>query len=400
MSQLAVAIRDNGRHQFPFLDLKAQFACIREELLAAVQETLEEQHFILGPQVEQFEQEVGKYLGTPFAISCASGSDALLLALMALNVQPGDEVITSPFTFGATGGSIARLRATPVFVDIDPATYNLDPNRLESAITSRTRAILPVHLFGLSADMGAILAIAERHGIPVIEDAAQAIGAKYKGVSVGTLGAFGCFSFFPSKNLGCAGDGGLIVTNDAKAAETVRMLRVHGCKRKYHYEIVGINSRLDAIQAAILRVKLRYLQSWTAARRANAALYNTRIVELGLQNMIELPQSPEGYFHVFNQYVICAQERDKLRGHLEGVGIPTEVYYPLPLHLHPAFAYLGHSKGDFPKSEAASLEALALPIFAEMSREQQVLVLDAMAQFYFKQSLQEPEALEFEGLQR
>ena len=312
-----------SERSLPFLDLKAQFAGIREEIFAAIAGVLESQHFILGPEVEAFEREMSAHIGARFAIGCASGSDALLLALLALDVRPGDEVITTPFTFVATAGAIARIGAKPVFVDIEPATFNIDPAQIENAITPRTRAILPVYLFGMAADMDAILEIAAKRGLPVIEDAAQSIGARYRGKAAGNLGAMGCFSFFPSKNLGGAGDGGMITTNDQKLAERLRLLRVHGSRKKYEYEIVGINSRLDALQAAILRLKLRHLAAWTEGRQRNADRYRTLFAELALTKHVTLPQVPAEQTHVYNQFVIRVAERDALRAFLKERGIPT-----------------------------------------------------------------------------
>ena len=366
---------------FPFLDLKAQFASIREEVASAVGRVLESQQLIMGPEVAAFEKEVAEFAHCKFAVGCASGSDALLLALMAYGIGPGDEVITTPFTFVATAGSIARLCARPVFVDIDPATYNLDPQKLEAAITPRTRAILPVHLFGLPAEMDSITAIAGRYALPVIEDAAQSIGAQYRNRSAGSIGHAGCFSFFPSKNLGGAGDGGMIVTSDPQIADRLKLLRQHGSREKYSYEILGMNSRLDALQAAILRVKLKHLSAWTAARQRNAERYQTLFSELGLQEAVGLPLVPEASVHVYNQYVIRTKRRDGLRSALRQHGIPTEIYYPSALHLQPAFADLGYSQGDFPVAEAACAEVLALPIYPELTERQQRLVVECAEAF-------------------
>jgi dTDP-4-amino-4,6-dideoxygalactose transaminase len=301
---------------------------------------------------------------------------------MALGIGAGDEVITPPFTFVATVGSIARLGARPVFVDIRPDTFNLDPERLRDAITSRTKAVMPVHLFGLSADMDEILQICTPRNLPVIEDAAQSIGAAYKGKAVGSLGTMGCFSFFPSKNLGGAGDGGLVTTNDPKLADLLRVARVHGSRKKYQYELVGMNSRLDALQAAILRVKLRYLDDWTNARQRNAERYGQLFSEMGLDKLVGLSSIPPGRRHVYNQFVIRTGRRDELREHLKREGIPTEIYYPYPLHLEPAFAYLGHHPGDFPITEAACKEVLALPVFPTLTEAQQRRVVTAIAQFF------------------
>ncbi len=301
---------------------------------------------------------------------------------MALGVDAGDEVITSPFTFVATAGSISRLKARPVFVDIDRATYNLDPARLEAAITSRTKAIMPVHLFGLAAEMEKINEVARAHRVPVIEDAAQAIGAQYDDQYVGNLGACGCFSFFPSKNLGGAGDGGMITTSDPKLADRIAVLRDHGSRKKYQYDLLGMNSRLDSLQAAILLVKFRHLESMGQARRRNADRYRQLFRQAGLEKSIALPVQPDGLHHVYNQFVIRTPRRDQLREHLRNCGIPTEIYYPFPLHLQPAFAGLGYRPGAFPESEEASWQILALPVFPQMTEEQQKMVVDGTAHFF------------------
>jgi len=374
--------KSHSLKSFPFLDLKAQYSSIKPEIDAAIQRVMESQHFILGPEVESLEKEIAAYTQTQFGIACASGSDALLLALMALEVGPGDEVITTPFTFVATGGGIARLRARPVFVDMDPETYNLDPEKVSSAITAKTKAIMPVHLFGMAADMDAIMGIANTRGIAVVEDAAQAIGATYAGRPVGGIGLSGCFSFFPSKNLGGAGDGGMLTTNDAAYADKLRVLRTHGSRSKYDYELMGMNSRLDALQAAILRVKLGYLDTWAQGRQRNAERYSKLFKSHGLDKVIKLPKVQAKCNHIYNQYVIRVPQRDQLKAHLRNSGVPTEIYYPKPLHLQRAFAYLGYKAGDFPASEAASGEVLAIPIFPEMSDDQQNLVVDSIASFY------------------
>lgn len=368
--------------QFPFLDLQTQFSALRPEIMRAVTGVLESQRCVLGPEVEAFEREVGAYIGSEFAVSCASGSDALLLALMAYEVGAGDEVITTPFTFVATAGSIARLGARPVFVDIDPVTYNLDSSAVQKAITARTRAIMPVHLFGLSADMDALMAVADAHKIPVVEDSAQAIGARYKDKQVGNFGAFGCFSFFPSKNLGAAGDGGLITTNNAELADRLKVLRGHGSRERYYYEVLGTNSRLDSIQAAILRVKLRYLDTWAQGRRRNAEIYRRLFSEKGLLDRVTLPEQPTNTYHVYNQYTIRVPRRDELKAHLAASGIPSEIYYPLALHMQRAFNYLGYKEGDFPHSEAAGREVLSLPIYPELRPEQLESIVEAIGVFY------------------
>jgi dTDP-4-amino-4,6-dideoxygalactose transaminase len=366
---------------FPFLDLRAQHTSIRGEILEAVTTVLDSQRFILGPQVDAFEQEVSLVTGCVNSIGCASGSDALAMALMALEVGRGDEVITTPFTFVASAGAIARAGATPVFVDIDPHTFNIDPAAIEKAITLRTKAIMPVHLFGLASDMNKIQDVASARRIPIIEDAAQAIGARYEGRAVGSMGLIGCFSFFPSKNLGAAGDGGMVTTNDARLADKLRLLRVHGARKKYEYETLGMNSRLDALQAAILRVKLRHLNRWSIARRNNAKRYCELFREFRVETMITPPADKPGSVHIYNQFTIRVKERDALREYLKSRRIPTEIYYPKPLHLQNAFAYLGHKPGDFPKAEAASREVLSLPIYPELTEEQQRAVVAAFADF-------------------
>jgi len=365
---------------FPFLDLNAQYRTIKPEIDAAIERVMDSQHFILGPEVENLEKEIADYCDSRFAVACASGSDALLLSLMALEIGPGDEVVTTPFTFVATAGAIARLGARPVFVDIDASTYNIDSTKLQSAITSKTRAIIPVHLFGMAADMDAI-AMANR-GVSVVEDAAQAMGATYAGRPVGSIGLCGCFSFFPSKNLGGAGDGGMLTTNDEKLADRLRVLHLHGGRTKYEYELIGMNSRMDAIQAAILRVKLPRLDSWSAGRKHKAQRYAELFHDRGLAGVVRLPQVAAKCTHVYNQYVIRAPHRDELKIFLRNRGVPSEIYYPLPLHLQPAFQYLEYKSGDLPQSEMASREVLALPVFPEMTEEQQDFVVDSIAAFY------------------
>lgn len=367
---------------FPFLDLKAQFENIRCEVLAAIEAVMDSQHFILGPEVDALEREIANFTGSNFAVSCASGSDALLLALMALGVGQDDEVVTTPFTFGATAGAIARLGARPVFVDIDPQTFNIDPRALAQAVTAKTKTIIPVHLFGLVADMDAVMTVAADCGAAVVEDAAQSLGASCKDRQAGTLGTAGCFSFFPSKNLGGAGDGGIITTNCAELAIRLKALRIHGAAQKYQYQMLGINSRLDALQAAILRVKLPYLKTWTDARRQNARRYNRLFREYDLLTMVQLPTETTGCTHVYNQFSIRAAKRDALRRHLQRSGVPTEIYYPSPLHLQPAYAFLGHREGDFPNAEAACREVVALPIYPELRPHQQEAVVSTIANFY------------------
>jgi len=366
----------------PLLDLKAQFGTIRSEVMAAIEAVCEEQGFILGPRVQEFERAIARYVGSSHAVGCASGSDALLLCLMAGGVGPGDEVITTPFTFFATAGAISRLGAKPVFVDIRPDTFNIDPSQIERAVTPRTKAVIPIHLFGQCADMEAINRIAKHRGIAVIEDACQAIGAARGGVHAGALGDAGCFSFFPSKNLGGFGDGGIITTNDARLADRLAVLRVHGSKVRYVHEYVGINSRLDALQAAVLQVKLKHLDRWAEGRRRNAALYNQLFAGAKLTDHVTLPVTEAGNVHAFNQYTIRAHKRDELRGHLKEKGIGTEIYYPIPLHLQSCYRDLGYQKGAFPLSEAAAEECLSLPIYAELAEAQLTYVVETIRDFY------------------
>jgi dTDP-4-amino-4,6-dideoxygalactose transaminase len=368
-----------------FLDLKAQFATIREEVMDAVTRVMESQLFILGKEVAAFEEETAGALGAKYAVGCASGTDALILALLAAGIGRGDEVITTPFSFVATAGAIAWIGAKPVFVDIAPGTFNIDPKLIEKAITPRTRAIMPVHLFGLAADMDAIVELAATRGLVVVEDAAQAIGAKYKNRFVGTMGEFGCFSFFPSKNLGGVGDGGLITTGDAGLAEKLRLLRMHGSKQKYHHDVLGTNSRLDALQAAVLRVKLRHLAKWTVGRQGRAARYRELFGAAKVGEFVTVPMAPSAeYEHVFNQFTIRVSRRDALREYLRMKGIPSDVYYPIPLHLQPAFTGLGYRDGEFPHSEAASREVISLPVYAELADEKQDVIVAAVAEFYLR----------------
>ena len=374
----------------PFLDLKAQFAGIRLEVMAAIAGVMESQSFIMGADVKLLEEELATMLEAKHAIACASGTDALILSLMAAGIGPGDEVITTPFSFIATAGSIAHVGAKPVFVDIDPVSYNIDAGLIPKAITEKTRAIMPVHLFGNPANMGPILEIAQVRKLLVIEDAAQAIGSRWMGRSIGTLGDFGCFSFFPSKNLGGAGDGGLITTNRDDMAERLRMLRVHGSKKKYHHDILGTNSRLDTLQAAILRVKARHLDEWTRGREANANRYRQVFQELQLESFVAPPPAPEaGIRHVYNQFTIRCRFRDALKVFLKSKGVPTEIYYPLCLHLQPALAYLGYQAGDCPAAEKASQEVLSLPVTAELTEEQQQWITQSIAEFYSRKPVRE-----------
>jgi dTDP-4-amino-4,6-dideoxygalactose transaminase len=365
----------------PLLDLRAQFQEIRGEVMAAVERVFESQHFILGPEVEAFEREAAEYCRVKHAIGCGSGSDALLLALIALGVGPGDEVITASFTFFATASSITRLGARPVFVDISPDDFNIDPDLIDRAITPRSKAILPVHLFGQCAEMDAIREVVERHNLPVIEDAAQAIGAEYHKQRAGAMGAIGCFSFFPSKNLGGAGEGGLITTNDDHLAEKLRLLRVHGMRPKYYHQIVGINSRLDALQAAVLGVKLKYLDEWSDARRRNAETYGRLFAEAGVEEVVAPTVRPNRR-HIFNQYTISCSRRDDLLDFLKRRGVGSEIYYPVPLHLQECFLNLGYKPGDLPVTERASRECLSLPIYPELTEEMQRYVVERITEFY------------------
>jgi dTDP-4-amino-4,6-dideoxygalactose transaminase len=365
----------------PLLDLRAQFQAIRGEVMAAVEGVFESQHFILGPEVESFERDAAHYCRVKHAIGCGSGSDALLLALMALGVGPGDEVVTVSFTFFATASSITRLGARPVFVDISPDDFNIDPDLIEHAITPRAKAILPVHLFGQCAEMDAIREIAERHNLPVIEDAAQAIGAEYHKQRAGAMGAIGCYSFFPSKNLGGAGEGGLMTTDDDHLAEKLRLLRVHGMRPKYYHQIVGVNSRLDALQAAVLRVKLKYLDQWSDARRRNAEDYGRLFAEAGVEEVVTPAVRPNRR-HIFNQYTIRCSRRGDLMEFLKRRGVGSEIYYPAPLHLQECFSYLGYQPGDLPVTERTSRECLSLPIYPELTEEMRRYVVEKIAEFY------------------
>jgi len=389
MSQ--AAMKPEGITGVPLLDLKAQYALLRDDIETAILEVCASQNFIMGPKVIQLEESVAEYSQTAFGIGVSSGTDALLVALMALDVGPGDEVITTPFTFFATGGVIARLGARPVFCDIDPDTYNLDATAVSGFIRAECRTengklinnmtdghikvLMPVHLFGQTADMEALMAIARENNLKVIEDAAQAIGAaEPDGRRAGSIGDIGCLSFFPSKNLGAFGDGGMCVTQDEEVAEKLRVLRVHGGKPKYYHGLIGGNFRLDAIQAAILQVKLRHLDDWTTGRQANAASYDCLLAPIA--DRIKVPVVRDGARHIFNQYTIRTNNRDGLLDHLKSSGIGTEIYYPVPLHLQKCFDYLGYSAGDFPESEAAAESVLSIPIYPELGEEQRQYVAD------------------------
>jgi dTDP-4-amino-4,6-dideoxygalactose transaminase len=380
----------------PLLDLKAQYRALKPELDAAVMDVMESQHFILGPKVQECENAIAQYSRCSHAVGVSSGTDALLICLMAEGIGPGDEVITTPYTFFATAGSVARTGAIPIFVDIDPVTYNIDPAQIEPKITPRTKAIIPVHLYGQMTEMDPIMQLAQKHNVVVIEDAAQAIGAEYKGRRAGSIGHYGCLSFFPSKNLGAAGDGGMVVTNDGMRADKLRRLRAHGSQPKYYHKFIGGNFRLDALQAALVSVKLRHLDDWTSARQRNAARYDRLFAGSGLRVAPTCEyarcngfagttaaaaasgnSAPQVYLpsvaadrHIFNQYVIRVRQRDRLKAGLEAQGVGTEIYYPVPMHLQECFAYLGLEAGTFPESECAAQQTLALPIYPELTDEQ------------------------------
>jgi dTDP-4-amino-4,6-dideoxygalactose transaminase len=373
----------------PLLDLKAQYAPLREEIRKAVDEVMDSQMFILGPKVEELEKAVAAYSRVPYALGVSSGTDALLIALMALDLKPGDEVITTPFTFFSTAGAVSRLGGVPKFVDIDPKTYNIDVSKIEKAVTPRTRAIIPVHLFGQCVNMDPILAVAKKHNLAVIEDAAQSIGAEYHGKRSGAIGTMGIFSFFPSKNLGGFGDGGMVITHDPTLYEKLKILRVHGSKPKYYHKIIGGNFRLDALQAAILLVKLPRLDAWSLQRRRNAEFYNRKLrmsglVERGLAVRPDpvYAESGDQHYHIYNQYTIKVKDRDKLRAFLTEKHIGTEIYYPVPLHLQECFKGLGYKKGDFPVSEEAAESVLSIPIYPELTDAQKEYVFDSIAEFY------------------
>ncbi|MCA9049394.1 MAG: DegT/DnrJ/EryC1/StrS family aminotransferase [Planctomycetaceae bacterium] len=371
-----------GDGPVPFIDLVAQYQQIRDEIREAVDAVFESQTFILGQEVEQLEAEVAAYCDARYAIGCASGTDALILSLLALGVGPGDEVITSPFTFFASAGAIHRVGARPKFVDIDPVTYNLDPQQLEDAVDHKTKAIMPVHIFGQCADMEPIWRLAVRHNIPIVEDACQSIGAEYRGRRAGVLGTVGCFSFFPTKNLGGAGDGGIMTTDDPELAARLRRLRVHGDVGGYNHVEVGFNSRLDALQAAVLRVKLRHLESWTEGRRRNARRYGEQFRSLNLLGSLDLPEVAGDRRHVYNQYTLRIRGglRDAVMQHLRSCQVGCAVYYPIPLHMQKCFEYLGYRREDFPESVRAAEEVLSLPIFTELTETHQSRVVSTLAE--------------------
>jgi dTDP-4-amino-4,6-dideoxygalactose transaminase len=393
----------------PLLDLKAQYAAVRAGVNAAVDQVLESQHFILGAQVSRLEEEIARLCGLPHAVGVASGTDALLLALKALGVGPGDSVVTVPYSFYATASAIANLGARPLFVDIDETSYNMDPEPLARLLerdcsvnpSSRTlvhkasgttvKAIMPVHLFGQCAEMAELGRLADHYGLATVEDACQAIGAHYREKAAGALGTLGCFSFFPSKNLGGAGDGGMVVTRDPELADRVRLLRVHGATSRYHHSIIGFNSRLDELQAAILRAKLPLLDDWTARRQRNACFYQTELLSAGLGPDIVPPAVLPDRRHVFHQFVIRCRRRDELRAFLEQCGVGTAIYYPVPLHQQECFRYLGYAPEDFPRSCAAARETLALPVYPELTTEQKAFVVSSIAEFYGRRLSGDPE---------
>jgi dTDP-4-amino-4,6-dideoxygalactose transaminase len=374
----------------PLLDLQAHHQSIQKDLLAAIEGVLEKGDFILGGEVKKLEERIAAYSRTSFAIGVSSGTDALLVSLMALGIGHGDEVITTPLSFFATAGVISRVGAKPVFVDVEPVTYNVDPQKIQAAITPKTRAIMPVHLYGQCADMEPILGVAREHGLAVIEDAAQAIGAEYRdGRRAGSMGNLGCLSFFPSKNLGAVGDGGMVVTNDEHLADQVRLLRTHGGRPKYYHKVIGGNFRLDTIQASVLNVKLAYLDRWTELRQQHAERYEGLFKDSGLVERVGLRLPAAVYrgsgvkhFHIYNQFVIGLPDREALRSFLKEKGIGTEIYYPVPFHLQECYRSLGYQEGDFPEAERASRELLAIPVYPELTEQQQKYVVSAIGDFY------------------
>jgi len=373
----------NNVTRVPLLDLKAQYATIKYEIEPVVKDVIESQYFILGPKVKEFEEHMAGYCQAKYSLGVSSGTDALLLALMAADIGPEDEVITTTYSFFATAGCISRLGAKPVFVDIDPETYNIDPSQIEKQITSKTKAIIPVHLYGQLADMDPIMEIAQKHHLYIIEDGAQAIGSEYKdGRRAGSMGHFGCFSFFPSKNLGGFGDGGLITTNDQALYEKMVYLRNHGAHPKYFHKMIGGNFRLDALQAAVLDVKLKHLDNWTRGRQENAKYYTEEFEKKGLTSKITLPKALPGYRHIYNQYNICLEDRDGLLNHLKENNIGCEIYYPVTFNNQECFHYLNYQKGDFPVAERVAEQSLAIPIYPELTEEQKNHVIETIAGYF------------------
>ncbi|MCJ8328714.1 MAG: DegT/DnrJ/EryC1/StrS family aminotransferase [Lentisphaeria bacterium] len=364
------------------LDLKLQYKQYKDEILPILNEIYESQYFILGPKVAECEAAIAAYSTCEHAIGVASGTDALLIALMAENIGEGDEVITSPYTFFATAGCISRTEATPVFVDIDPDTYNIDPAQIEAKITPRTKAIIPVHLYGQMADMDPIMEIARNHKLIVIEDSAQSIGSEYNGKRSGSIGDYGCYSFFPSKNLGAFGDAGMVVTNDEAKAEQLKIFRMHGMEPKYYHKFIGGNFRIDAVQAAVVTVKLKYLDDWSDGRKENALFYNEAFADLAAKGKLFPPTALENRRHIYNQYIVRSPDRDALKSYLLDKGIGCEIYYPVPLHVQDCFKELGYVEGDMPESEKAARETLALPIFPELGNEQRDYVAATVNEFF------------------
>ncbi len=361
----------------PLFTLNRQHEEIMDELMKATEEVIKSGKFILGPWVAEFEEKVADYLGVKYAVGVGNGTDALSIALSAIDIKPGDEVITTPFTFIATAETIAMLGAKPVFVDIDPKTFNINPDLIEEAITEKTKAIIPVHLYGQAAEMDKIMEIAKKHNVYVIEDTAQGIGATYRGKKLGTIGDIGTFSFFPTKNLGALGDGGLVVTNNEEIYKKAKALRVHGSSVKYHHEYLGYNSRLDSLQAAYLLVKLPHTDRWNEKRRENAAFYNEN-----LKDVVKVPVEREGNYHIYHQYTIRTDKRDELKAFLSENGVGIGIHYPIPLHLQPALRYLGYKEGDLPEAEKASKEVLSLPIFPELTEEEKAYVVEKIREFF------------------
>ncbi len=374
----------------PLLDLKAHHEPLQQEIMVALEQIFKSQAFILGPEVERLEERIAAYCQSQYGVGVTSGTDALLIALMALGIGPGDEVITTPYSFFATAGVVVRLGARPVFVDIDPTTYNIDPAKISQVVTTKTKAIIPVHLYGQCADMEPILEVAKQYKLSIIEDAAQAIGSEYRdGRRACSMGTIGCLSFFPSKNLGCLGDGGMTVTSDPELAERMRILRVHGSKPKYYHKLIGGNFRLDTIQAAVLNIKLNHLDEWTRKRQENAIRYGELFKRSGLLDRatVRLPasvyrESGARHYHIYNQFVLRVDRRDALVAFLKQNEIGVEIYYPVPFHLQECFRCLGYKEGDFPESERAAKETIALPIYPELTVEQQAEVVEAVATFY------------------
>ncbi|MFX4262072.1 DegT/DnrJ/EryC1/StrS family aminotransferase [Pelotomaculum propionicicum] len=373
--------------QVPQFSLSSQNTKIKEELDGAIEKVVQKGSFILGENVRKIEEDAANYLGVKYGIGVANGSDALYLALLACGIGQGDEVITTPFTFFATAGSIIRAGAVPVFVDIDPGTYNIDVSQIVNKVTDKTKAIMPVHLYGQAAEMDPIMQIADKHNLKVIEDTAQAMGSTYDGKQTCSFGDAGCLSFFPTKNLGCFGDGGMVVTNDSQVAEKLRMLRVHGAQKKYYHEMLGINSRLDELQAAVLVVKMKYLEGWLAARNSLAANYLGLFKQHGLEQVVKPPLAINKAYHTYNQYTVRVPYRDELQTYLKDRGVGTAVYYPLPLHLQPIFSSLNYKAGDFPEAEKACEEVVSLPIFPELGHEQQKYVVNTIECFYKEKGL-------------